>query len=143
MHLEDEPDLKGKRLPSAASIGRWLHEDTANHRRPKSIEPLPAPVPLQFVHQRWEIDFKVKIHLTSGETVQQHTVTEPWSGAFIGSFLYPSKPNSNRVPLADVQNTLRICFAEWGLPDEIQTDGEPILAATVEDCHSLYLMVAD
>ena len=36
LHLEDEPSLRGKRLPSPASIGRWLHANPANRRkRPK------------------------------------------------------------------------------------------------------------
>jgi hypothetical protein len=86
---------------------------------------------LTHTHQRWQLDFKVKIHLQGGETVQLHTVTDPFSGAHIGAYLYHSGPNTNRVPLSDVQATLRACFTEWGtLPEELQTDGEPILAAT-------------
>lgn len=131
MHLEDKTDLKGKRLPSPASIGRFLHEDPENRRRSKIKPPEPLPVTLTHVHQRWEIDFKVKIHLQGGETVQMHTVTDPFSGAHIGVNLYLAGHDTSRVPLVDVQATLRACFTEWGtLPEEIQTDGEPILVAT-------------
>lgn len=131
LHLGDEIELRGKRLPSSASIGRFLHENPDNRRRPKKKPPELPPVTLSCVHQRWEIDFKVKIHLKNGETVQLHTVTDPFSGAHIGAYLYSSKPNTSRVPLQEVQTTLRACFTEWGiLPKEIQTDGEPILAAT-------------
>lgn len=35
MHLSDEASLKGERLPSVASIGRYLHEDPKNRRAPK------------------------------------------------------------------------------------------------------------
>jgi hypothetical protein len=131
MHLEDELDLKGKRLPSPASIGRLLHEDPANRRAAKTKPPELAPVTLTHAHQRWEMDFKVKIHLPSGPTLQLHTVTDPFSGAHIGAYLYVSAPDTSRVPLLDVQTTLRACFSEWRtLPEEIQTDGEPVLAAT-------------
>lgn len=131
MNLEKETDLKGKRLPSPASIGRFLHEDPENRRRPKSQPPDLAPITLTHSHQRWEIDFKVKIHLKCGETLQLHTVTDPFSGAHIGAYLYLSGPHTSRVPLADVQTSLRACFTEWGtLPEEVQTDGEPVLAAT-------------
>jgi hypothetical protein len=131
MNLEKEADLKGKRLPSPASIGRYLHEDPENRRRPKSQPPDLPLITLTHAHQRWEIDFKVKIHLKCGETVQMHTVTDPFSGAHIGAYLYGSGPNTSRVPLSDVQATLRDCFTEWGtLPEEVQTDGEPVLAAT-------------
>jgi hypothetical protein len=87
---------------------------------------------LTHVHQKWQMDFKVRIHLKGGETVQLHTVTDSFSNAHIGAFLYRSKRNTSRVPYMDVQTTLRACFTEWGtLPDAIQTDGEPILAAAV------------
>jgi hypothetical protein len=77
------------------------------------------------------MDFKVQIRLQEGETVQLHTVTDPFSGAQVGTYLYSSRPGTSRVPLQDVQATLRACFTEWGtLPEEIQTDGEPILVAT-------------
>jgi transposase len=39
LQLEKEPGLKGKRLPSPASIGRLLHEDPENRRRPKKNDP--------------------------------------------------------------------------------------------------------
>ncbi len=39
LQLEKEPELKGKRLPSAASIGRLLHENPENRRRPKKNDP--------------------------------------------------------------------------------------------------------
>jgi len=130
MHLEKEVELKGKRLPSPASIGRFLHEAPENRRRPKRKPLELASVVLTRVHQRWEMDFKVRIHLKDKETVQLHTVTDPFSGAHIGAYIYKSGANTSRVPLQEVQATLRACFSEWGtLPEEIQTDGEPILAA--------------
>jgi len=39
LQLEKEPELKGKRLPSPASIGRLLHEFPENRRRPKKNDP--------------------------------------------------------------------------------------------------------
>lgn len=66
--------------------------------------------------------------------MQLHTVYDPYSGAHIGAYIYPSKPGTGRVPLKDVQTTLRRCFTEWStLPDEIQTDGEPVLTGTPWD----------
>jgi transposase InsO family protein len=141
LHLEDEPGLKGQRLPSPASIGRFLHEDSANRRQSKTKPPGPVPVILSRVHQRWEIDFKVKIHLAGGETVQLHTVTDPFSGAHLGAYLYRSGSDVSRVPLGDVQATLRACFTEWEtLPEEIQTDGEAILAATAGELPTAFTL---
>lgn len=127
LHLEDASDLKGEHLPSPATIGRWLHEDPRNRRLPKQKQP--PPQRLEHVRQRWEIDFKVKIQLQGGETVQLHTVTDSFSGAHIGAYLYASDPHTSRVALQEVQATLRACFIEWQtLPEEIQTDGETVLA---------------
>ena len=142
LNLSKEPDLKGKRLPSPASIGRYLHQDPENRRAPKSKPPPDwSVIELTHAHQRWEIDFKVKIRLQCGETVQLHTVTDPFSGAHIGAYLYLSGPNTGRVPLCDVQATLRACFTEWGtLPDEIQTDGEPVLAATTIELPTVFTL---
>lgn len=42
LQLEKEPELKGKRLPSPASIGRLLHENLENRRRPKKNDPNPS-----------------------------------------------------------------------------------------------------
>ncbi|OGO27113.1 MAG: hypothetical protein A2W33_07025 [Chloroflexi bacterium RBG_16_52_11] len=50
LQLEKEPELKGKRLPSPTSIGRLLHENLENRRRPKKNDPnhnhniSPAPI---------------------------------------------------------------------------------------------------
>ena len=112
-----------------------------NRRRPKRKLPELAQVILTRTHQRWEIDFKVRIHLKGGETVQMHTVTDPFSGAHIGAYLYLSGRDTSRVPLVDVQATLRACFTEWGtLPEEIQTDGETILAATAVELPTLFTL---
>jgi transposase InsO family protein len=134
LNLSKELDLKREKIPSASSIGRFLHQDPANRRKPRPKQPGASTVPLTHSHQRWEIDFKVKIHLACGETVQLHTVTDPFSGAHIGAYIYLSGSNTSRVALQDVQATLRACFTQWGtLPDEIQTDGEPVLAAAHVD----------
>jgi transposase len=66
-HLTKHPSLRGLRLPSPASIGRYLHQWPRFRRRPKSRTPpkrrLRQP---QFVHQRWQVDFKEKIPVADG-----------------------------------------------------------------------------
>lgn len=66
--------------------------------------------------------------------MQLHSVYDPFSGAHIGAYLYPAQKGNRRVPLKDVQSTLRRCFTAWGtLPDEVQTDGEPVLTGKPGD----------
>lgn len=134
LHLAETAGLRGKKLPSTASIGRWLHETPANRRVRKKKKAAEPPLRLSYAHQCWQIDFKVNLRLKKGETVQLHSVYDPFSGAYIGVFLYPSAPQARRVPFKDVQATLRRCFAEWlTLPSILQTDGEPVLVGKAGD----------
>lgn len=56
-----------------------------------------------------------------------HTVRDPVGAYFPGSELYPAAKKKSHVLEAQVRNTLRVSFAEHGLPEEIQTDWEPCL----------------
>jgi transposase InsO family protein len=129
--LERRASLRGLKQPSEASIGRYLHQWSRFRRRPKqkgSEQRLHQPTA---VHQRWQVDFKVKIALKDGTVVNLHSVRDPVGEAYIGAFVFPAGQvggPTRRVKLENVRWALRICFANWGtLPDEIQTDGEPVL----------------
>jgi hypothetical protein len=86
-----------------------------------------------WVHQRWQLDFKLRIELADGSQVNLHTVWDPVGEACLGAVLYPSgqagQPHQ-KVTAAQAQATLRRCFARWGtLPAEVQTDGETTLVS--------------
>jgi hypothetical protein len=78
------------------------------------------------------MDFKVKIALQDDTLTNLHNVRDPVGEAYIGAFVFPAGQvgdGARRVKLDNVCSTLRTCFARWGtLPDEIQTDGETVLA---------------
>jgi hypothetical protein len=108
-----------------------LSSISAYTQKKRSIEPNDPPTQ---THQRWQIDFKVNIRVGADLTVQLHDVYDPFSAGHVGSWLYPSARGLRRVSEADVRTTLRRCFSEWGtLPDEIQTDGEPVLVGKTGD----------
>lgn len=130
--MKKRPSLQGLELPSAASIGRYLHQWPRFRRQPKrkpDTEKLHAAVR---VHQRWQVDFKVGIALRDGTLVNLHTVRDPVGAACIGAFVFPSGrvgQSCQRASLEQVRWVLRTCFARWGtLPEEVQTDREPALA---------------
>jgi len=79
------------------------------------------------VHERWQMDWKVGIRLGDGQYVHLATVRDPYAAVFIAWDLYQVPSKHAHVRETDVRATLRRAFAEWGLPDELQTDGEPIL----------------
>lgn len=127
--LQKRSSLRGLRLPSEASIGRYLHQWRRFRRKPKKKRPLrPRALSPTKVHQCWQIDFKVGIRLANGLRVNLHTVRDPVGEAYIGDFVYATGQRQGRVKMEEVRAVLRQCFARWGtLPEEVQTDGEPVL----------------
>lgn len=129
--MRKRPSLCGLALPSEASIGRYLHQWPRFRRRPKEKQTRQRPNQATEVHQRWQIDFKVKIALQDDTLTNLHNVRDPVGEAYIGAFVFPAGQvgdGARRVKLGNVCSTLRTCFARWGtLPDEIQTDGETVL----------------
>lgn len=131
-HLSKRPSLRGLELPSPASIGRYLHQWPRFRRRPRRKVPArPRPDPPQNVHQRWQLDFKVRIELADGALVHLHTACDPVGGMCVGASVFQTGEHSRyqRVSLEQVQAFLRTCFGRWRtLPSEIQTDHETVLA---------------
>lgn len=128
--LKKRRSLRGLKLPSESSIGRYLHQWPRFRRRPKQKVVRQKPNAPTRVHQRWQIDFKMGIALDDGTLVNLHTVRDPVGEACVGAFLSPAGKVGQaprKVALPQVRAALRTCFARWGLPEEVQTDGEPIL----------------
>lgn len=136
--LQQRRSLQGCALPSAASIGRYLHQwpRFRRRRRPQKIKRERPQQPTR-VHQRWQIDFKVDIALDNGTLVTLHTVRDPLGEVCIGAFVFPVGTvgqKGQKVTFAQVRGVLRRCFARWRtLPYEIQTDGEPALIGRPQD----------
>jgi len=59
--------------------------------------------------------------------VHLYTVRDPVGAAFVGAQLFPAGAPKARVSRERVQNVLRDSFARYGLPEEVQTDWEPVL----------------
>jgi hypothetical protein len=136
--LKKRPALRGLRLPSEASIGRYLHQ-WSRFRRPPPQEPKGQRAKESSeVQQCWQLDFKLGIEIEGGEClVNLHTVCDPVGEACIGAFVFPAgqaghKPQ--RPSFEQARSVLRACFAHWHtLPDQVQTDGEPTLIGKPQD----------
>jgi hypothetical protein len=89
------------------------------------------------VPQQWQIDFKTDLKLQDGSGVSLHTIRDPVGEACLNAIIFPTekvKPRPQRVSLEQICTVLRRCFAQWHtLPDEIQTDGEPVLVAPADE----------
>jgi transposase InsO family protein len=135
-HLRKRPSLRGLKLPSEASLGRYLHQWERFRRQKREKKQTERPNPPQRVQQRWQIDFKLGIALPRSARANLHTVRDPVGEAVIGAYLYlaPREVLPKHVPMEEVRATLRRCFAQWGyLPEEVQTDGESTLIGKPND----------
>jgi transposase InsO family protein len=129
--LKTRPSVRGRPLPSEASIGRYLHQWPCFRRQPsQKVIAQRLNQPTQ-VHQRWQLDFKLDIALGDGTLATLHTVRDPVGEVALGAVLFPAKrvgQRTEKVTVEQARSTLRHCFAAWhALPDEVQTDGEPKL----------------
>jgi len=132
--LEKRSSLRGLRLPSETSIGCYLHQWHRFRRKPKKKPARRRSQPPTAVHQRWQIDFKVGIRLKNDLRVNLHTVRDQIGAACIGVYVFATGKRQRRVKLDQVRAVLRMCFTRWRtLPDEIQTDGEPVLVPPHQD----------
>jgi transposase len=132
--LKKRPSLRGLRLPSEASIRRYLHQWRRFRRKPKKKVSRQRTQQPQAVHQRWRFDFKVGIRLKNGLWVNLHTVRDPVGAACIGDFVFETGQRQHRIKMEEARAVLRICFGRWGtLPDQVQTDGETVLVNPTAD----------
>jgi transposase InsO family protein len=131
--LQKRSNLKGLPLPKEAQIGRYLHQWSRFRRSRRVVLSSQRPDPPSYVHQRWQVDFKMGIALTNGSQVNLHTVRDPVGEACLGAVIFPAGSVGQapfKVTAADVRATLRRCFARWQtLPAEVQTDGETTLSS--------------
>lgn len=137
-HLTKRSSLRGLKLPSPSAMGRYLHRWSRFRRqRQKKAPDRPRPHQPTAVPQQWQIDFKTDLKLQDGSGVSLHTIRDPVGEACLNAVIFPTekvKPRPQRVSLEQVRTVLRRCFAQWHtLPDEIQTDGEPVLVAPADE----------
>lgn len=135
--LRQRPSLRGKALPSQASIGRYLRGWSRFQRAVKPrVKQQRLASPTQ-VHQRWQVDFKLDLALADGSKVNLMTVYDPVAGACLGAWVFPAPlaaQRGERVSLQQLQTGLRLCFARWQtLPFEIQTDNESVFVGKCGD----------
>jgi hypothetical protein len=123
-----------RRLPSPCQIGRYLHQWKRFRRSPQQPlrrQRLPSP---QYVHQRWQLDFKLGIPLGNGRLVNLYTVRDPIGAACITAVLYDAGAVGHaphQITLPQTRQTLRRGFTAWNtLPEQIQTDHQTGLVAT-------------
>ena len=134
LHLRKRRSLRGLALPSVAAIGRYLHQWARFRRAPRrQAAASPRPEAATAVHERWQLDFKVKIGLDDGSFVHLLNACDETSGACLGGLVLAAPLVAQtvaRIQESQVRAFLRSLMARWQtLPDAVQTDSESTLVA--------------
>jgi len=136
LHAQRRPSLAGLPLPKRSSLAAYLAPfgtRLTQPRRSPTQRPTFLPVPLQEPHQCWQIDFK------GDEVVDGHSlvvapfmVCDSASGAPLAGLIHQLALKGRREHLTTrtVQADLRQVFSQWGLPDAIRMDRDPIFVGS-------------
>jgi transposase-like protein len=94
-----------------------------------------APGPVRQPHQRWQLDAKESVPLPDGTQVTVLEARDPAGGLMILSQVWvtPSAGGGGcrKLTLCEIRASLRLAFARWGRPLEIQTDHEGVYVGAV------------
>jgi hypothetical protein len=119
-------------LPSPARLAALLRAECPEAVQPhqRGLFRQVAPGPVRQPHQRWQLDAKERIPLTDGTQVTVLEARDPAGGLMIISRVWvtPSAGGGGcrKLTLSEIQASLRLAFARWGRPLEIQTDHEGV-----------------
>jgi transposase InsO family protein len=126
--LQTSLKLGQEKLPSSARLAVLFRERCPEAIQKHERRMLPPPaVKVSHVHQRWQMDAKEGLCVGS-ERVNLQEIVDVYSGLRITSqALVSSLPTGWRhLTHAEHQQVLRLAFCQWGRPEEVQTDHDPV-----------------
>lgn len=136
LELKRRPSLKGQRLPKRSAAASYLAQFGSRLNRPRRLptkRPQGMPLRANEPHQCWQIDFKGEETVAGCQLiVAPLMVCDEASGAPLGGFMHTVRAKGRRTGLTVpvVQQDLRQAFAQWGLPDAIRLDRDPLLVGS-------------
>lgn len=126
-------DERWQRIPSPASIGRFLRERGLTRPYEKH-QALPAPPrqPADGPHDVWEMDARGYSRVPEVGVVSLVHLNDRCSHLRLLSYpVWVGQQRCTRHPdTEDYQTALRLAFSQWGLPRQVQVDHESVFVAT-------------
>ena len=132
LHMGRRPSLQGLRLPNNTALWSYLHQFGPRLLTPRRLptkRPTCPPVRAEAPHQCWEMDFKGDAVLAGCQCViSPLAVSDEASGAPLARCVHVLQTKGNRqgLTMRHVQRDLRQIFTQWGLPDAIRMDRDPL-----------------
>ncbi len=125
--LQRRPSLGGQRLPARSTLHTYLRQfypRLREHRPARTQRPQAAAGRANAAHQCWQMDFKGEYVFTTLGKVKPFMVCDEYTSAPLAGILHTGKRGG--VTQRAVQHNLRQVFAQWGLPDRLRMDRDPI-----------------
>lgn len=127
--LRTSPCFAGQRIPSPASIGRFLHAQQLSRRYEKhQALPTPARHAVEQPHDVGEMDARGHEPVAQLGLISLLNLNDRCSHVRLLSYpVWVGGQRCTRHPdTEDYQTALRLAFGEWGLPRQVQVDHESV-----------------
>lgn len=124
---------RGVKLPSASRIGAYFSQFGNRLVKVRGYKQLPQQKSLEpalrFAHGCWQMDMDERITLPGCGLVNILNMVDYATGVKIGSFVFSARRKDRlcRVSWPQMQASLRLAFAKWGLPKRIRTDRDRVI----------------
>jgi transposase len=121
--------FSNQRLPSRATLARWLKEEgeVRLYEKHSQLPEQRAGSP-QTCHEEWEMDARGYSHVPELGLISLIDINDVYSHVKLLSFpCWVGQKRIERSPnTEDYQLALRLAFTEWGLPERLATDHDRI-----------------
>lgn len=137
LHMKRQPSLANVAIPGDTALWNYLKQFGDRLIQPQQLptkRPQPnAPKRGQQPHECWEMDFKGD-ELVAGcnAIVAPFAVSDEASGAPLARIIHELRAKGNRKGLSmrSVQADLRQVFSQWGLPEALRMDRDPLFVGS-------------
>lgn len=129
LHMSRRPSLAGKRLPKRTALYNYLKPfyPRFRARRLRVKRPKTQTMTVNAVHQCWQIDFKGNVQVADETIIKPLNVCDELTSAPLAGILHSKrKGQQGSVSTRDVQDDFRTIFVQWGLPDRLRMDRDPV-----------------
>lgn len=130
LEMQRRPSLQSLKLPSRSSLHLYYKsfKPRLHRHRPAPVKRLMFESNVKRVHDCWQMDFKGEEDLGQVGKVKPFNVCDAYSSAPLASIVHTGKRSG--ITMQDVQNDLRQVFSEWGLPQAIRMDRDPLFVGS-------------
>lgn len=130
LELKRQLGLEDDQLPSDSRLSALFKAECPEAVQPRKRRQYPAKPPPSVTrpHQRWQVDGKETVPVGNNDVATIVEIRDPVGALMIASraIVTTTEKGWRKISLPEAQDTLRVAFAEWGQPLEVQTDHEVV-----------------